>query len=365
MTTTQRVEYLRLKRTIEDAESDLKSGHYLANTKASSLAPNRDIKPKIERGKKMIERAQLKIATTQEELARLLILIEKQQTQQNSMDQTRFDYTLESANYEEAITTLSKQLLETCWGRGYQTLFFDGIFLQDNEGTQSASPELRNSTYDALVKADGTTFSVTTPVGFKLKSDTHGNGNDIFSYENAAIFKDDKKALLAIELILPTGSSTGLLSLQAIDLETQHIAAYQLIKIADLAAALGIEADGLEDKTPNQLELRDDTNTLETLSNLSKPYTFELSSESHTTEVPELLTYTLLQNTNLQLTDSDFILRAYGESLDMPDAWSGPANASLTIETGEDADTYQLNAVANASQRVIPSGTLTLSQTAP
>ena len=262
MTTAQRVEYLRLKRAIEDAESDLKSGHYLANTKASSLAPNRDIRPTIERGKKMIKRAQLEIAATQKELVELLSLTEKQQAELNSMAQMRYDYTLESTDYEQAITTLSKQLLESSWALGYQTLFFDGIFVQDSAGTKSASPELRNSTYDALVKADGTTFSVTTPVNFKLKSDTDGNGSDIFSYENAAIFKDDKKALLAIELILPTDSSTGLLSLQAIDLQTQRIAAYQLVKIDDLAAKLGIEADGLEDKTPDQLKLRDGTNTL-------------------------------------------------------------------------------------------------------
>ena len=416
MTAEQKVQYARLESRINSAKSDLKSGHYMANAKPSRLDPDRDLKPTIERGKRIMARAQVKLENAQKGLAELIAQVEEQEAQQNAIDLIRFDYTLDSASYDKAINSLSKAILNDCWELGYETLFFDGIYIQDHTGTTRAGAELRNSTYDTLIKADGTKFSVTIPVDLKLKANIEDAGSDIFSYENAAIFEDDKKALLVIELILPEGSSTGLLSLRAIDLKSQYIVASQLTKITDLASKLTqtshaievptldtadlesaveeteatemaedtatIEATSaqgnaamspaeaapseetkvLSDKTPDQLELRDESNTLETLSNLGSLYTFKLQADFTTTEVIELLSYTLLRNSGLLLTDSDFILRAYGESQEMSDTTLGLSNAHLSIEADEQkADTYHLSAVADNSDRVLSSGILSLS----
>ena len=54
-----------------------------------------------------------------------------------------------------------------------------------------------------------------------------------------------KKALAITDR--PEGSSSGLLSLRAIDLDTQLIAVQQIVKVDDLAAALSIEDEMLED----------------------------------------------------------------------------------------------------------------------
>ena len=75
-----------------------------------------------------------------------------------------------------------------------------------------------------------------------------------------------------------------------------------------------------------------------------------------------MLTNTLLNQTNLQISDSNFILRAYGESLDLPDSWEGQANARLIIAEGDGSNNYQLSAQSSGSDRILPSGELTLSR---
>lgn len=364
MTKSQRITYLKLESAIKEAESDIRSGQNMAGTKPSTFDPDRDLKPIIERGKKLIERAQLRLDAGQTELVALLISVDKQKIVAEAVDETRFDYALETSSYEEAMTTGCQRLLEACWGLGYETTFFDGVYLQDSEGTHPAEAKLRNGVYDTLIKIDGTAFTVTVPVDLQLKADAHGKSSEIFSYENESIFKNDRKVLLAIELIRPEGSSSGVLSLKAIDMKTQLIVAQQVAKVDNMATTLSIEPEGLEDKVPQQVELRDEANTLQTLSMLSTPYAFEIEIDSATMEVAAILAYTLLMNTHLQLADSDFILRAYGDSLDMPEAWDGQANARLTVKSTDPEGSYELSAQADGSDRILHSGTLKLSQTA-
>ena len=362
MTASQRIQFLKLEAAIEDAKSSRRSGQYLAETKASTFDPDRDIKSIVNRGEQMIEGADLSIRTNQKVLVSLLTEVDAEKALKESIDEARFDYVLESSTFEEAMATQCQQLLEKCWGLGYEVLFFDGVFIQDNEGTHPTDVQLRNDFYDTLTKIDGTTFSVTIPVDFHLKAGTIGKSRQIFSYENEVIFEKDKKALLAIELIRPKGSSSGLLSLRAIDLETQLIAVQQIVKLDDLAAVLSIEDEMLEDTLLAQFTLRDHTNTLETLARLGDVYIYEIEPTAPTNEVAEMLTNTLLNHTNLQISDSDFILRAYGESLDLPDSWEGHANAQLIIANGDEANSYQLSAKSNGNDRTLPSGELILSR---
>jgi hypothetical protein len=292
----------------------------------------------------------------------LLTTVDALKVAKETIDEARFDYVLESSTFEEAMATSCQQLLERCWKLDYETLFFDGVFTQDSEGTHRTDSKLRNDFYNTLTKIDGSTFSVTIPVDFKLKPDTLDKNSQIFSYENEAIFEEDKKALLVIELIRPVKSSSGLLSLRAIDLETQLIVVHQIVKVHDLAVVLGIEDEILVDALPAQVTLRDHTNTLETLNRLGDAYIYEIESTVPDNEVAQMLTNTLLNQTNLQLSDSDFILRAYGESFDPPNIWEGHANARLIIAEGAETNSYQLGAQSNGNNRTLSIGVLTLSQ---
>jgi hypothetical protein len=302
----------------------------------------------------------LSIRTNQKSLVALLTTVDAQKAAKETIYEARFDYVLESSTFEEAMAKRCQQLLERCWQLDYETLFFDGVFTQDSEGTHRTDAKLRNDFYNTLTKIDGSTFSVTIPADFKLKPDTLDKSSQIFSYENEAIFEEDKKALLVIEIIRPVGSNSGLLSLRAIDLETQFIVVHQIVKVHDLAVVLGIEDEILEDALPAQVTLRDHTNTLETLNRLGDAYIYEIESTVPNNEVAEMLTNTLLNQTNLQLSDSDFILRAYGESLDPPNTWEGHANARLMIAEGAETNSYQLSAESNGSSRILTIGVLTL-----
>ena len=362
MTASQRIQFLNLEAVIEDAQSNRRSGQYLAETRPSTFDPDKDIKAIVKRGKLMVESANLSIRTNQKSLVALLTTVDAQKAAKETNDEARFDYVLESSTFEEAMATRCQQLLERCWQLDYETLFFDGVFTQDSEGTHRTDAKLRNDFYNTLTEIDGNAFSVTIPADFKLKSSTLDKSSQIFSYGNEAIFEDDKKALLVIELIRPKGSSSGLLSLRAIDLETQFIVVHQIVKIHDLVVILGIEDEMLVDALPAQVTLRDYTNTLETLDRLGDAYIYEIESTAPNNVVAEMLTNTLLNQTNLQLSDSDFILRAYGESLDPTNTWEGHANARLMIAEGAETNSYQLSAQSNGSSRTLTIGVLTLGQ---
>ena len=366
MTASQRIQFRKLEATIEEAQSNRRSGQYLAKTKPSTFDPDRDIKSIVKRGELMIENADLSIWINQKKLVALLTTAGAQKAAKETSEKARFDYVLESSSFEGAIETGCQQLLDKCWKLGYETLFFDGVFTQDSKGTHPTNTQIRNDFYNTLTKIDGTTFSVNIPVDFQLKGATLGKSNQIFSYENEAFFVQDKKALLAIELIRPEGSSSGLLSLRAIDLETQLIAVHQIIKVDDLAVALSTEDEMLEDKLLPRVTLRDHTNTLEMLARLRDAYIYEIEpTTAPTNEVAEMLTNTLLNQTTLQISGRDFIFRVYSDSLKMSDTWEAHANARLIIAEGDGANSYQLSAQSNDGDRTLPSGELILSRPLP
>lgn len=360
MTNAQRLQYLKLESGIEQAESEKRSGEYLANTKPTPLDPDRDVKPIIERGKKLIAKAEATIYENQTQMVQLLKSIVAQQAEQNAADLTKYDYTLPTASFESALEEEARELMEACWELGYETLFYDGVIVRDDQGLRRADIEIRNQVYDALVDIDGSTFSLTIPVGFQLKPDTRGNDRRAFSYENAAIFAGDKKALLVLELTTPESSATGLLNLRAIDLDTQLIAAQQLVKIDDLAALFELPPEDLTDRLPTEVQFRDPNQTIELFSSIARPYSFQVTGATDDSVAAACLADTLLQNSELQIIDSAFLLEAYGESLENPEAWVGQATAQLRLVPATEDATFQVSAQANDSDRTLEIGTLSL-----
>ena len=102
MTTSQRVQFLKLEAAIEDAKSKRRSGQYLAETKPSTFDPNRDVKSIVDRGEKMIESADLSIWTNQKNLVSLLNSVDAQRAVKKIIEEARFDYVLESSTFDEA-----------------------------------------------------------------------------------------------------------------------------------------------------------------------------------------------------------------------------------------------------------------------
>ena len=108
MTTSQRIQFLKLEAAIEDAKSKRRSGQYLAETKPSTFDPDRDIKSIVNRGEQMIDRADLSIRTNQKDLVSLLATVEAQKAIKKIIEEARFDYVLESSTFEEAMAELDE-----------------------------------------------------------------------------------------------------------------------------------------------------------------------------------------------------------------------------------------------------------------
>ena len=117
-------------------------------------------------------------------------------------------------------------------------------------------------------------------MNFVLNYERISEGTEIFTYENSELFEDEKKALLAVELIIPEGSSTGLLSMHAIDLCTQQIVAHELSKIVDLSEILNFQKQDYQDQLIDKFQFRDSSRTIEILAQLDTPYTFDLASDA-------------------------------------------------------------------------------------
>ena len=358
MTAAQKIKYVKLEAELDSARSDLRSGKHLANTKASSFDPNRDLKPIIDRGKKLVLESESTISAKQIEIAQHLLNISEQKSQKQAADLTKYDYRLVSSDLNSALVNHSRTLLDTCWKLGYETLFFHTAFIRTLEETQQVSEPIRNLAYDALTKADGSRFSVRIPMNFELNYEEVGEGAEIFSYENSNLFEGEKKALLAIELTVPKGSSTGLLSMHAIDLCTQQIVAHELIKIFDLPEVINSQEEGNQDYFIDKVQLRDPSGTIEVLSQLSAPYTFELVANPLMATVNEQLIHTLIKNSKLKIVATDFINRSYGKATKERARWTGSANATISIEMADKEDTYKIN--ANANERSLSIGLLKL-----
>ena len=358
MTVAQKIAYAKLEAEIDSARSDLRSGKHLANTKASSFDPNRDLKPIIDRGKKLVLESEAMINTKQIEMAQYLSNISEQRSREQAADLTKYDYKLVSSDLNSALVNHSHTLLDACWKLGYDTLFFHTAFIRNLEEAQQVSEPIRNLAYDALTQADGSRFSVRIPMNFELNYEKVGEGTDIFSYENSDLFEDEKKALLAIELTVPKGSSTGLLSMHAIDLCTQQIVAHELIKIVDLTEVINSQGEDKQDYFTDTVQLRDPSRTIEVLSQLSTPYTFELAANPSIAAVNEQLTHTLIKHSKLKIVATDFINRSYGKATKEHVHWTGSANATISIEMADKEGSYQVN--ANANKRSLSIGLLTL-----
>lgn len=361
MTPAQRLKLVRIEEAIRQAQSDLRSGQFMVDTKPSIMQPDRDIKSINAEGEKIKAQAEDAIYKNQKELIEFLQKVDADQKAAQTTDETKFDLELDTVPYGKALESACRSVMETARQRGYEALFFHEVFIRNSDGIRPAGSALRNEAYDTLIAIDGTNFSLHLPVDFQLKAETAGQESDIFEYANADSFKRDKKALIVIEINIPEDSSTGLLAVGAVNIATQRLDAMELFKITDLAALLD-EEDRAEsaDQALQRIELRGGADTIKQLANLAEPYLFELQSSAEDSQVRMLLTHTLFHNSDLLLAEGNFIKEAYGSHLDEPGNWQGQANAGIRISQADSGDAYELTLQAKGSDRALPAGTATV-----
>lgn len=361
MDRAQRIQLLRIEEAIDQARSDLRSGQFMVDAKPSAMQPKRDVKPIQEEGKRIFAAAEAALYDNQKALIELLQSVDERTKNTRSEDETVAKLELATVNYSEALELACEKVMQASWGKGYEALFFHEVFIHTPDEVRMGGSALRNEAYDVLVAIDGTNFTLTLPVDFKLEAATAGDEASVFAYENAAAFERSKQALLAIEVIIPEGSGSGLLFVRAIDMATQRIVAAELLKIPDISNFNeGAAAEQLPDQTPQRAELLGGARNIQQATSLAEPYHFELQPDVESRPTEALITQLIFENSELLLVDSQFIKAAYGTVLDEPENWQGMADGRILLGAGDAEDSFELALQVFDSERALPAGTLTL-----
>ncbi len=361
MDPAQRLQLLRIEEAIREARSDLRSARFMIEAKPSTMQPDRDVKAIQAEGTQIAAQAEASLYENQKALVELLNAVDEGTRGNRPTDQTVFAVELETLGYAEALELACRKIMDASWEKGYEALFFHEVFMHTPDGLRAGGSALRNAAYDTLVAIDGMNFTLTLPVNFKLKAETAGDEVSGFEFENSDAFERRKKALLAIEFIAPEKSSSGLLSVRAIDMATHRIVAVELIKINDLSN-LNEEAaaEALPDRALQRAELLGGAQNMQQASSLAEPYRFQLQSDVENRSAEAFITQLIFENSGLLLVDSPFIKAAYGAALDAPETWKGMANGQILLSPNDTENSFELDLMVFASEQTLPAGTLTL-----
>lgn len=379
MTSPQRMAYAQASQLINQGQSDIRTGENLHAQTSSALNPNKDLKPLHERGKQLVEEGQAKVRSAQQQMIQLLTAAQARQTINKAIAAEKYNFELIEQTYPTALKQAAIQTLENCRNAGYANIFYDGLRIITAAQNSKAEPKVHNATYDTFIQADGTQFSVKVPLSLRLEKD-ETTADCTFQYDNESAFEGKKVALLAIEVIVPGTGSEALLSVRALDLNTQRLISSVLFYIEDASEILSPAATatiiGVESTTgatntpaptalvttprtvPASVSINDQNQLIEKLSGLATPYLFEIvttgDSAAQSILVADLLKDTLLKNSALIIVEGDFIQRSYLPSEAFPSA----ATATLTITPN--ADDYTMIAKTHGSDRSLEIGTVTL-----
>lgn len=358
----QRLQLVQIEEVLSEARSELRSGQFMINAKPSPMNPDRDLKAIQERGKRRVAEAEATIRENQKALAELLQSVEEAVSASRASIDAGFELNLTTLPYSEALETACRAVMEASWEEKYEALFFHEPFIRDSDGIRIAGPDFRNEIYDMLVDIDGTNFTLTLPADFKLKADTLGDNDAVFAYENASSFERDKKALLVVEMIIPEDSSTGLISVRAIDLATQRIAAAELHKVSDITKfTASDDVEALTDRALDRVKLSGGAENIARVANIPEPYLFELESSTEDGQVELLITHSIFEGSDLLLAGSHFIKEAYGSELTEPENWQGQANGQIVFAEADPENTFELSLQVKGSERTVSTGTATVS----
>lgn len=377
MNLQQRVALLAIEEKIEQAESDIKSGNYLLQSKPSALNPDRNMREVYERGEARIESGEAALLEARKELVVLLEACDALLQQKLTLAAEKFNTSLSTKTFSEALES-AQEVLQATWEQGYRTIFFDELFLFSDSETKRLNSAQSEQAYNAFVRTDGDHRAIGAPSGLELSVPDNSNATAKFVYDNAKSYGEGKKALVAIEIIT-SEYEQALLSMRTIDLETFEVISQNLSLISDYPhrehehedededdAAAPQEEKSEEvaeieasDNFPDLIKIRDENTWIDRFAQLQNPYQFEvIDSELDSTRFANLAKIvfedSLLRNSELVLIDSDFVFRAYGKDLEEP---LRMANASLHLIPQETGD-IKITAQASNSDNIIEIGSM-------
>jgi hypothetical protein len=372
MNASQRVALLKLEADVEEAESDIRSGQYMMQTKPTAFRGQDEVKQIVKQGEETVASATIRLNDAQRVLVTFLSDAQTKRASELAVASKKFNFTVESHPYADAFEASTRTLLETARVNGYKTVFFDEILVVNEDGTQPIALSARNDAYDTLVKIDGTNFTLSLPVGLQLGDDFK------LTFDNIEDYGNEKIALLAIELHQKT-EGEGLLHMRLIDFKTYQVIHQKLTHTTEVGALLAKEPSPVEAEENAKENSKTDETTAET-AEVSRPaakrlvsvqvndqglwidrlaaqdYHFKIVTEESDSLIPAIcLSYTITDLTSMKLIDEDYILRAYG---DESTEFETRAGAQLTLTPTESA--FNLSARSYNNDRTIEIGSMEL-----
>lgn len=363
LTTSQRIELLKIEEAILAAKKTVRSGKFMRDRKPSTLNPNEDVKAINARGERLIQAAENEIIEKRIELTQLLRKAEQRRNQEAQERAVHYAASLDQLEFSAAAEFTLNKVLVDAWAAGYDALLFDRIFSVQDGTSTAASTEIQNQIYKTLVSLDGTRFTIQKASNLRLSISTKGRPS--FTFDQQAPTSDSKAALLAIEQVRQTDSDKELLAVRAFDLETFKLISSQLVETTLNPSHSSNEAIST---AVTKVELNDTENLLHTLEALEEPYTFSwnLSSTDDSVLIQRLILQQLIQeHTTIQLLETDFIWRTYMPNLALPERPStATARFNLTHDYSDASiASYILSADATQQNRRVTIGTVTFNQT--
>jgi len=351
--------YLRASELLEEGEDNIRSGRFLVERRPSALNPNEDLKAAHERGEALVEKGGRQIREAQREMVALL---EGARERENAVPEVTGEL-LQGAvptdnDFAGALRLAAVPVLQECWDRGYDRIFFDRVRESSPEDSANAPAPLLQLAYEVLTDLDGTRFSINMPVDLELVSPGDPPGAARFNFANQGTYKRDQIAYLAVELLSAGADADAgdLLVVRAIDLQSLQLIAQTMRRLQPEAAGAAQEDDA--ESQPELIQLDDTTAMIGQLATLPDPYVFRVETQDLDAEssarVTAWLTQILVENTDLSVVPTAFLERQFAGDLALN--FQPRTNARLLV-SGSGPE-FNLSARADAVERTLPVGQL-------
>lgn len=347
----QRAQLVQAEQLIESARSDMRSAEYLINRKSSTFVTKKEAQQANERGEALKAASEAKINDAQKKVVELLQIALELRESRIQPIQSAKKLALQTMPYRDAIQAAAKEALSACWDNNYKNIFFDQAFVLSNDGYAPAEKDQSDAIYQQLIELDGTRFSVTQPKELKIEA---FDSRLSIRFADFELYKNDTSAFLAVS-ILKIDDGRELLRVEAFDLSSHTVIAYQLIQLSKDEEA-SIE--------PFEIQFEDEKQMIDKLASLKEPYIFAIDFQGETNHsssilAPAALKYFLKNTSSLEIAESDFLAHAYLSSAEAINQLVGEENAAFKlVESEEEMGVYSVSARSYKKNQSIPVGQL-------
>lgn len=288
----------------QQGESDIKSGNWYLNRKASILNPDTNLEESHAVGRRLVKQGKGKIEAAELAIEQLRALARQRIAENEAATQTvEYSLTIEPIEQSKAISDHSRFGLESAWVQGYSHVYFAGHFIREN-GRTTKSDELSQKFGENIKQLDGTRFTV-------QNADSLGFRENQFSTTGDAL---DKKAAVIVSVAYPQQQI-------GYALWTTHIIDSQTTIVTDSVIHTVFETPVLSsDALALEVKLIDTNGFLDRVAQFSDQYTYRMDYAAWSADstiagiwIPELIRALVKQEVQARTNAQTLLLEIFHE----------------------------------------------------